>query len=368
MINASFGLRLGGDLYFGWEEISIRRDLTCMSGEFNVSLMRQMSDGTIPQIQPGRSVHVEIDNAPVLIGWIDSKNVSYSADTVTLSISGRDKVGDLIDCAATVKGPFEYNNMPLDAVIRKIVEPFKITVKSELNPAPTIKRLAIQPGETAFDFIDRACRAHGVLPVSDGIGGLVLTRPASERSAGALIFGQNILTGEMTVDATQRHSLYVVKGQAESLDGTTEAKQMAGGEGRVEDGEVTRYRPKVLVGENQGYSGTLKERALWERKADRARGTKASYVVHGWYAADSVLWRPNTLVSVTDPIAGIASDMLIVAVEFSRGAQGTNTRLDLALPEAFDIDTKANSDSDDGSTNSNASGSGATTVWADDND
>lgn len=354
----SFGLRLGGVLYAGWTEMSVGRDLSRMSGEFSMRLARKSADGGVPQTEPGRAAVVEIDGAAVLKGWLDVKSVAYDSARIELTIVGRDRVGDLIDCAATVDGPFEYNGLPLDAVVTRICQPYGVAVRSELKAVPVIKRLAIQPGESAFDFIERACRAYGVLPVSDGIGGLVLMMPASERSPGELTFGHNILSAEVSVDASERHSLYVVKGQAEAVDGdNADGGHVAAGEGRITDPEVTRYRPKVLVGENQGYSGTLKERAAAERKADRARGTRAGYTVQGWYAAGTTLWKPNTLVKVNDPMAMLERDMLIAAVTFSRGAQGTTTRLDLALPEAFDIDTKAAA----------KSGDGTSTLWADDN-
>lgn len=353
----TFGLRLGGNLYTGWKEISVTRDLTSMSGEFSLQLSRKTSAGEIPQVEPGRAAIVEIDNTPVLNGWIDVKNVAYGKDNVDLAISGRDRIGDLIDCAATVDGPYEYKNMPLDTVVARICKPYGIKVKNDLTKTPTVKRFAIQPGESAFDFIERVCRPYGVLAVSDGIGGLVLTTPASHRSEGALVYGQNIISVDLTVDATERHSLYVVKGQGEAVDANnTDNKHIAHNQGRVTDTQVTRYRPKVIVGESQGYSGTLKDRATWERKADRAKGMRASYTVQGWYAAGKTLWKPNTLVQVTDPTADINRDMLITGMTFTRGAQGTLTRLELALPEAFDIDTKAF-----------PKGDGTNTLWADDN-
>ncbi|MDX2094367.1 MAG: hypothetical protein SFW64_00245 [Alphaproteobacteria bacterium] len=356
----SFGLRLGGDLYTGWTEVSVTRDLTRMSGDFSLQLSRKTSDGQTPQVEPGRAVIVEINDTPVLKGWIDVKAVAYDKSRIDLTISGRDKIGDLIDCAATVDGPFEYNNMPLDTVVARICKPYAIEIKNDLKKTPTVKRLAIQPGESAFDFIERACRAYGVMPVSDGIGGLVLTTPASERSIGALVYGQNILSADINIDATERHSLYVVKGQGEAVDAdNTDSRHIAGGEGRVSDSEVTRYRPKVLVGENQGYSGTLTDRAIWERKVDRARGMRASYMVQGWFADGSSLWKSNTLVQVTDPVADINRDLLITGMTFARGAQGTTTRLECAMPEAFDIDTKAAAKS--------GGKDGTGTLWADDN-
>lgn len=362
---STYALRLGGRVYDGWKTLSVTRDLSSMSGSFTLSLSATTTDGAVPSVEPGRAAVVEIDGVPILKGWIDTKSISYAGNEHTLTVTGRDKIGDLIDCAATVNGPFEYNNTPLVKVVERIVKPFGITVTNASGSTPIVKRLAIQPGESAFDVIERACRAYGILPVSDGIGGLVLAKPGTERSAGALVYGDNIQLGTIEVSAAERHSLYVVKGQAEAVDANNDdASHTSGGEGRVTDTQVTRYRPKVLVGENQGYSGTLKERALWERKVDRARGMKVSYTVQGWYAAAGAMWKPNTLVKVIDTLGDLNRDMLIAGVTFTRDDRGTLTQLTLALPDAFDIDTKEAAPKSGKGSGQDAAG----TIWADDND
>ncbi|MBM3618931.1 MAG: hypothetical protein FJX23_10380, partial [Alphaproteobacteria bacterium] len=67
MIKASsdFGLRLGGQLYEGWTELVITRDLTRMSGEFALRLVRSLNE-SMPIITPGRAAQIEINGKPVL--------------------------------------------------------------------------------------------------------------------------------------------------------------------------------------------------------------------------------------------------------------------------------------------------------------
>lgn len=361
---ADFSLAIGDGEFTGWTEISIRRSIERMSGEFGVRLTTRPVDGQGPQIAPGEPVEVKIDGQVVLDGYIDAVSVSYAKNAAEITVAGRDRVADLIDCAAAVDGPFEFTRVKLDAAIRKVVAPFKIDVIVEADMGETFARLAIQPGETAFEFIERACRFRGVLPVSNGIGGIVITKPSTVKSPGKLAYGNNILACETSFDMRERMSLYVVKGQAEALDGYTETSAMVGPEGRAVDSAVKRYRPKLVVGENQSYELSLNERAAWEKKIAAARAARATYTVADWYADGKTLWQPNTLVWVADSLGGLNQEMLIVGVEMIRNrTDGAITRLELALPGAFDLlaekQDAAESSSSGGSTSSGS-------LWAED--
>lgn len=356
----AYTLRVNGAPYAGWTAMSVTRSIERMSGEFNVRLSRNADDGVVTlsdALAPGAAAAVEIGTETLLDGFIDAVNHSFDARTSEIEIAGRDKTADLIDCAATVDGPFEFANIRLDKVVEKIIKPFGLKLTVDADVGASFKRLAIQPGETAFEFIDRACRYRAVMAVSDGIGGIVIVKPSAEKSPGRIVRGENVLRGDMSLDEAERMSLYVVKAQAEPTSADTPAGETAQSEGRAVDVEVTRYRPTVIVGENQGYDMTLKERATWERRIVSARSRRATYTVQGWEAAAGVLWKPNSLVRVIDKPSGLDREMLIVAVNFTRDAQGTITVIDLALPDAFAIAAEK----EDGS------GSGSN-LWVDDND
>lgn len=362
-LEATFALRLNGVSFDGWTGISVTRSLERMSGEFTVEMGRQKKDGDIfltdTACAPGASATVEIDGNVVLDGYADNVQFAYDGYSFRVTAQGRDKTGDLIDCAATVNGPFEFRNIKLDAAIRKVLKPFGIPLTVATDIGASFNRLAIEPGESAFDFIERACRFRGVMPVSDGIGGLVLVKPSGEKSPGTLAYGFNILRGDVALDERELYSLYCVKGQAEAVSDETTASEIASPEAKVTDSNIKRYRPKVIVGENQAYDMTLKERAAWESKMSKARSKRATYLVAGWYAdaANRILWKPNTLVSVIDPASGINREMLIIAVNYTRDNNGTKASLEVGIPDIFDIPAMKDT-----------SGDGASTLWAGDHD
>ncbi|MBI1214557.1 MAG: hypothetical protein GC185_01905 [Alphaproteobacteria bacterium] len=337
-----FIARIAGVEWDGWEEMSVSRSLQQGAGVFDLKLARKSGSMTLDSaITPGADVTIEIDGQPVLVGWLDALRTTYDATSSMIFASGRDKVGDLVDCAATVAVDFDFRGLKLDAMVKKVAAPFGISVSVDGDVGKAFTILAIQPGERAFAFIERACRFRQLLPVSDGVGGLVLVKPAGEKSPGRIIYGQNVLRGDISFDTKGLYSKYEVLGQTAPLvadtDADNDAELLSTPAAAVSDSNVKRYRPTVIVSENNAVALTLKQRAEWEKKIARARSAPATYTVQGWYASEDQLWKVNTVVHVTDERAGLDRDMLITDVNFSRDKGGTTTQLGMTLPEAFDI-------------------------------
>lgn len=344
-----YSLTIAGKKWDFWKEISLSRAIDRMGGEFNVGLVLKPDEGFISEtMMPGLPVQVDIDGETVLDGYIDIVNHRYDASSTSVAVVGRDKTADLIDCAATVDGPFEFYNLKLEQAIAKIIKPYGIKLTVEADTGKPFSRLAIQPGETAGEFIERACRYRAVLAVSNGIGGLAIIKPADAPSSGQIVYGQNAKEGSVTIDWTSRFSLYVLKGQQEGADGD-DAETASSPEGRATDELVTRYRPTVITAEAAGYTQSLQERARWQRNMTRGRSVAGSYTVQGWYAdpENKELWRPNTKVKVTDRNRNIDRELLIVSVRYLRDGSGTRTVLELALPEAYELQAEVEPKSKD---------------------
>ncbi len=172
---------------------------------------------------------------------------------------------------------------------------------------------------------------------------MVILKPGKNRSPGRLVYKGNILSGNVTMDGHGRYSLYVVKAQAEALS-LTGAAEASGPEGRAVDKAIQRYRPTVQIGESQGFTVSLKERAAWQMRVNRARSITAEYTVQGWHADQSTkaLWLPNTIVGVVDPDRRMKRDMLITGVTYTRdGRSGTRSVLSMTIPEAFELQAEA---------------------------
>ena len=196
----------------------------------------------------------------------------------------------------------------------------------------TFKKFAIQQGETVFEALDRAARMRGVLLTTDGLGNLVITRVGTERIA---IQGQNIRVGSGQLSQRDRYQSYTVKGM-QGGDDWSSPEQNAQPQATAKDPNIKRYRPLVLIAENSGDQAALEQRARWEAASRKGRGQRATITVDSWQHAAG-LWQPNRLLAVESPYLKLQRDMLIAGIDYIVDDKGNRAELQLAPPEAFDV-------------------------------
>lgn len=330
-------LEVGGVLYAGWKKIKIERSLEHVSGSFALDVTDRWSDErdevVIRPIKPGESCRVLVGGEPVITGYIDRVSPRINAQERGLSIVGRDKTADLVDCAAM---PFsQFTNTPLARLLAAIAAPFKINVIDQVRDERPIASFSVEPGETAFEAMKRVASMRGVLMISDGRGRLVITRGGTARVKTALVEGENILEAECDFSYEQRFSDYVVLAQSRGNDFIS-AANAAHVRGEAKDTAIKRYRPVVVFHDGDGFAspGMCGERAVWERNTRAGQGSRATVMVQGWRHADG-LWVPNQLVRVRCPAFSINQDLLITHVTYSLDDHGTRAELSLAARQAF---------------------------------
>ena len=132
-----------------------------------------------------------------------------------------------------------------------------------------------------------------------------------------------------------RFSTYVAKGQAAGTDffNGTAASQVSA---KATDLLVTRYRPLVLLGENQDVAASLQQRVQWEANVRAARSTEVEVTVQGWAHPDG-LWQPNSLVRLVHEPLRIDADLLITSVTFELSEAGSLAQLSLTRADAFTV-------------------------------
>lgn len=335
---ADVALRVDGKRYGGWKSVSISLGLEQLVGTFTVSASALAPNGdAATALQPGSLVEVLVDNQVVITGYIDDLNIEHSASDHRISVSGRDKAADLIDCAA-MNQPGEWNNKDMLAIVSDLCAPFGITARSTVPVGKPFAQWNIEPGETVFENIDRLARHRGVLVVSDGVGGVLLTQPGADTISTALVLGENILSGTLSASHQQRFSDYTVKGQR-PRDDENEGALATQISATVKDSDVTRHRPTLLMYEDADASkSTLANRAAWQRDVNAARAQRVSITVQGFSHA-SGLWSLNKLVSVTDARLRLNNvQLLIVGITWSLDASGTRTELQLMPRNALQVD------------------------------
>lgn len=328
-------LLVNGVRYAGWKSVRVTRSIESISGSFELEASDRWGGQDVPwPIMEEDACRVEIDGTVVVDGFVDKRTISLSADARTLSYSGRDGAAVLVDCSIDLD-KWTFRNASVFDIAKKVAEPFGIAVSMQpglVLPKPQPK-IVVSPGDMAFDVIANAARSAGVLVVSDGAGGIILTRTGTARAA-ALVQGANILSASVDYDAAPRYRRYAVVTQ---VAGTDEA---SGGATRIRgyatDNGVRRVDRLLLVRAETGTTADYAQRrADWEARNRAARAETVTVGVLGWKQPNGQLWPINALCRVSALAIGVDGDMLISQVEHSISDAGEVTQLRLVRPDAF---------------------------------
>jgi prophage tail gpP-like protein len=367
-------LLVDGVSYDAWVAVEITRDLSEIAGSFDVStddlartasaLPAGLHGGGIP-FQRFQAVKVLLDGEPVLDGYIDVVAPALVGDAVGCRVSGRDKTGQLVDCAAAPFGPVEYRKIKLEALASKLCEPFGVTVRVEVDTGDPFDKVSIDTGETVMSVLEKYARKRAVLLVSDGVGGLILTRSGNGRAPGEIRAPGNVTSTRGQFDGREQFSPVVVKGQAEhgagkrqkgaALDRTAlpletppapagDADKPTGVESRATsilgvawDDTVPLWRPAVKTPRAKGTLKDADTEAKWWVSTARGRAETCTYGLADWRAEGGGLWRPNEMVPISDRYQLIDKDLLIAGVTYTYGDDGTRCELRVCGREAYEL-------------------------------
>ncbi|QUM72177.1 phage baseplate assembly protein [Sphingopyxis granuli] len=329
-------LKIDGRRYEGWTSLRIIRSIESAAGEFALELAtREFTDAPRWPLRTGDPCSIEVDGETVIRGYIDTVDPQFDAEGYAISVSGRDRTADLVDCSAVHK-PGSWTGQSIEAIAAELAKPFGLKVSAKADTGAKVKRFALQQGETAYAAIDRLARYRGLLTVSNTDGDIELIRPGAGAIVARLVEGQNILGGRASHDAKDRFSQYIVKGQA-SGDDRVNGKAAAAVKGEASDPGVSRYRPLILIGEDQSTTAGVRNRAAFEATTRAAKSQRATVPVVGWRRPDGQLWTPNVLVSLISPFLLIDGTMLVSEVAYVKDDRGTVTELTVTPPEAFNL-------------------------------
>ncbi len=337
MADPALALRVNGKEFGGWKSVRVTRGIESVAGSFELSVSERWANQDQPwEIAEEDECTVVIGGVPVITGYVDKRAPAYTKADHSLTIAGRDRTGDLVDCSALLSH-WEFKNTPVLTLAKRIAEPYGIAVslQSGLVLPATPAKLSIDPGDSAFEAIERACKSSGLLPVSDGAGGLVLTRAGSKSAVTKLVQGQNILNASAEFTASGRFRTYRVLGQHRGND---EFFGSAAGQVKATatDLNVRRSARTLLIRpEGNVTIEHAKRRAEWEASVRRARAASFSVTVQGWTQGDGTLWPVNALVWVLSPWLKVDAQLLITEVVYSKDEGGTFTTLTLKHRNSF---------------------------------
>lgn len=330
-------LVIGGNAYLGWTAITIDRGIDTMAGSFSLELTAKARtrDHDFPIIE-GDSCEIVLGGTALITGYIDHVGRSLNATERRLSVSGRDKACDLVDCAA-VHSPGSWRNVTLDVIAKALAAPFGVAVQITGDMGKPLARFAVQTSETAFAAIERLARYRGLIAFSDGAGGVIIGNPDSGQRAGRIAEGENLVSIDTDKDHSERFSTYIVSGQASGSD-ERHGKTVAQVKASASDPAVKRYRPMLVIGEEQSDQASLTKRAQWEATVRAGRAETASVTLPGWFTGvdfSGAVWTPGARAECEVPTVHLSGDRLIERVKLIRDKDGTRTELTLVPPAAW---------------------------------
>ncbi|EGM7825841.1 phage baseplate assembly protein [Escherichia coli] len=333
-------LRTDGRLFTGWTSVSVTRSIESVAGYFELGV--NVPPGTdLSGLAPGKAFTLEIDRQIVCTGYIDSRRRQMTADSMKITVAGRDKTADLIDCAAVYRGG-QWKKRTLEQIARDLCAPYGVTVRWELSDkesAASFPSFTLDHSETVYEALVRASRARGVLMTSNAAGELVFSRAASAVTD-ELILGKNLLTVDFDEDFRDRFSEYIVKGyaRANGADGDDiDAESIVSRKGTATDSDVTRYRPIIIIADSKITAKDAQARALREQRRRLAKSITFEAEIDGWTRRDGQLWMPNLLVTIDASKYAIkTTELLVSKVNLILNDQdGLKTRVSLAPREGF---------------------------------
>lgn len=331
-------LDVTGQRFASWTSVQITRSIEQASASFRLEAFEGASARSPVIVRPESACQVRLSTdgaAPVKLidGYVDDVTVTRDKDGTAVSISGRSKTADLIDCMDP-SGPHRWSNTTVLGIAQSLAAGYGVEVLADVDVGRPLARFAIQPTETIFSGIERAARLRSLLVTDDAEGRLVLTRAGTVTMSGSLRDGHNTIRVAASYSGAGRYSEIVCRGQR-ATDAETSASDAASIEASAADSTVSRRRVLVIRAEGRTDPAACLERARWEMLTRYGRSTRVTVDVPGWTNAAGELWHVNRLQHVRCDAALLDGVFLIVSVTFTRSTEGTTTTLELQPPEAF---------------------------------
>lgn len=331
-------------------ECELRLDTLASSFSFNAAA----PDGEPLPFKGGEECRITVSDELVLTGHIEVIAVDYDSEEHTIIISGRSKTADLLDSSLDQFDDIRGDELSLKQLIEAVISHLGLNIKvvDEVNPplfngAEDIA--APEPGDNAFEFIQRYAKKRQVLLTDNANGDVVIATNSGEKAEGAVqhIIGatdNNVISANYRFDTTERFNKYkVISGlsfSALNLAGETSIEAAVNQKGIKIDTEIREGRQMIIIPDASASDANCQKRASWEADLRRARGLTYSANVDGFRVGLDTgdIWKKNKIYQIIDDFVGKIESMLCNAIVFSLSAEaGSGTALEFVGSNAYTL-------------------------------
>ena len=302
-------LKIDNRKYSGWENVTINKSIQSIAHNFSMNIFN--ADGI--SIEDDDLIKILIDDKIFFTGYLDDMVIGISNVKKPLSISGRSKAGDLIDC--NISENKQYNKQNIKQIISDLVKPFNISVSSSLTLEP-LEIFNTKVGETYFDAINRLCKQTNTLPISDDFGNIEIVKNEQNKSS-IVLKDSDFKELNLPKKLSKRFSKYIYKKEGIVTDVT---------DGSVTDDTVLRFKPFVGVNTEDKDNQDL---AKWQLNHNKVSEISLTAVVKGW---DLEI---NTIVKLETEI--VNNSFLIKDITYSKSDSGTISNVTFVSKDLYAI-------------------------------
>lgn len=327
-------LKVNGLNYTGWISLELKRSVRALSGMFTL----KVSDSWSTQkkswfMVPGDFCELYIGTELMISGYVDDLDYSTNSTSREISITGRDKTGDLVDCSLDIKQS-QFDGISLNNLLTMFCQPFGIKFTNHTSINPTVNSFKVNPGSSVHDAIDELSKKYGFIACSTPDGNLIIPKIGETFASDYIEEGVNLIECSVKFDHKERFSRYVLKGQASGSDDAS-GEQAYSVHAVTTDPDVKRFRPKVIIESDQTFEKNLQRRAEWEMNLRASKGTAGSVELRGWRQRDGSLWTDNLMINFRSPYLGMEAQFLVGEITYTLNDQGRRVKLDFLRKEVF---------------------------------
>lgn len=324
-------VRVNDQTFTGWTGVTVRRSLSEITGGVSLTYVDRWGPaGEVFPLHVEDSITVYLNGELVLTGWVEVVQKSYSQGSYSLSVEGRGRCGDLVDCTAVIL-PGSWKNVDPLHVMEDLCDPFGVGIVADYPSAPRMREWALDLGETAQTAVTRVARSVGAVPVEGPTGDLHIRGGVS----GDLVCLTNIISVDAAEDSTERFSDYLVDAQVKGRPGHRRKKTSV--RAISQDTHVSRYRPLLIRADGPGTKDFADSRAVAERNYRSGASQSVVIGVAGFTDTKGKVLTPGDRTEVNYPLVpeGV---MLIESVEVGATDGGYTSTVTLVSPTKYSQD------------------------------
>ncbi len=338
MPNNVITAEVNGIAYAGFIEASITHSIENFARSFSLSIVQ--SDEFNLAIKLQDEIVIYIDDIKILTGYVEVLTKQGGADGISYSIEGRSKTGDLIDSSINRK---TYKQKDFKKLVKNVLADNGFTnisvssnllfIKVDSNP------IVDKNGETIFEFLDRIAKKTQVLLITNNKGNILITREGSTKLTGGLFLEtastrNNIYEYQLELTTHNRFNKIKITSQT-----TNEEDEPVSQIAIAYDNSIRSGRKLFIDDKKETKTSTLSKLANWHINIRRAKGSRYTCKVMGYYTQENELFEANKLIKLIDDYNLINGFFLIQSVNYNVNiSRGCYTELNLVEVGTFSLD------------------------------